>query len=842
MHHRLAPKFRCLLASFLVLLATPVAELLAVEPGTGAPRVESPRVLDPAWQIELVAAEPELVTPVACCFDASGRLLVVESHTHFPPDDYEGPQADRIYLFDDRDDDGVLDRKRLFHAGGSATMGLVSLPGGWIVVARRGEVIRIRDSDGDDVADQQEVLLELNTVATYPHNGLAGVILGPDGLLYVGQGENLGEPYELVAADGSTQVGAGEGGNIFSCRADGSDLQRVATGFWNPFGLYFDPAGRLWTVGNDPDAMPPCRLLHVVPAGDYGFQFRFGRAGTHPLQAWNGELPGTLPMAAGTGEAPCAVVGRGDQLWVTSWGDNRIERYRLTPQEASWSSETEVVVQGDTNFRPVGMTVAPDGSIYVTDWADRSYPVHGKGRLWRVSRKTDAAVLPNQLPRLTELEDKASRLRTGGEVSASERLDALNHQDPFIRQAALSGLIQTDQLLTIEWNQVVTPNQRVGLLTAWRWIELAHPERVSAEQRDQWITCGLESESTDVVLAALRWATEREDQQHLPRVRELLNWPQLSPALFSSIVASIAYLETGSAARGTRDPARERLLHAFAADSDRPVKLRALSLQMLSSEAAQPSDEELLHWLSEERDRDFSREAVRLLAARATPSALSQLAKIATDNSYLPQTRADAIAGLANDAKLAAAVLDQLAMPGQPQAVRQEATRVLQVPAVDAVARPPADDLDKWNQLVGSGGDPAAGRRVFARSVCSDCHSHSGRGAKTGPDLTALSGQISSKQLLESILRPSQEVGPLYVPWRVLTVDGRVLTGLKLDAAGVAGSLRFQNADGELFDVPLADVETQSAVEQSIMPAGLEKTMSVDELRDLVAFLMSEKR
>jgi putative heme-binding domain-containing protein len=91
---------------------------------------------------------------------------------------------------------------------------------------------------------------------------------------------------------------------------------------------------------------------------------------------------------------------------------------------------------------------------------------------------------------------------------------------------------------------------------------------------------------------------------------------------------------------------------------------------------------------------------------------------------------------------------------------------------------------------------------------------------------------------MESILQPSKEIGPLYVPWRVMTVDGRVLTGLKLDAPGVGQSLRFQGADGMVFDVPLADIDLQEPIEQSIMPTGLEETMSIQELRDLTAFLI----
>jgi putative heme-binding domain-containing protein len=92
-------------------------------------------------------------------------------------------------------------------------------------------------------------------------------------------------------------------------------------------------------------------------------------------------------------------------------------------------------------------------------------------------------------------------------------------------------------------------------------------------------------------------------------------------------------------------------------------------------------------------------------------------------------------------------------------------------------------------------------------------------------------------RLVESILLPSQEVAPLFVNWKVLTVDGRVLTGMKLDRGGSNGSLRFLGAEGGIFEVPLEDIDTQSPVAASIMPAGLEQTMSIDELRDLIAFL-----
>jgi len=54
-------------------------------------------------------------------------------------------------------------------------------------------------------------------------------------------------------------------------------------------------------------------------------------------------------------------------------------------------------VQGDQLFRPVDFAVAQDGSLFITDWVDRSYNIHGKGRIWRL-RKTVAPSIPAVVP------------------------------------------------------------------------------------------------------------------------------------------------------------------------------------------------------------------------------------------------------------------------------------------------------------------------------------------------------------------------------------------------------------------------------------------------------------
>ena len=137
-------------------------------------------------------------------------------------------------------------------------------------------------------------------------------------------------------------------------------------------------------------------MHHIVLGGDYGYRFRNGRRGIHPFTSWNGELPGTLPMVAGTGEAPSGIIHiasdalgkhNRDVLIGTSWGDHRLERFRLEPRGASFHSQPEPIVTGGEDFRPVGVAMDKLGNLWVTDWVDKSYNVHGKGRIWRVRAK-----------------------------------------------------------------------------------------------------------------------------------------------------------------------------------------------------------------------------------------------------------------------------------------------------------------------------------------------------------------------------------------------------------------------------------------------------------------------
>jgi putative membrane-bound dehydrogenase-like protein len=418
-------------------------------------RAGPPQATDPRLVIELVAREPDIVTPTGLDVDEHGRVWVIENHTHERPLHYKGPATDRVRVFEDFDSAGRPRKVHTFADGFRNSMSLLLGAGGDIYLATRAEIYRLRDHSGKGVADERRVIVRLDTPGTYPHNGLSALTWDALGRLYFSLGENLGAPYRLVGSDGTTLSGGGEGGSIYRCRPDGSGLVRVATGFWNTFGLGVDAFGRLFAVDNDPDSRGPCRLLHIVRGGDYGYRFRNGRKGLHPFTAWDGELPGTLPMVAGTGEAPCAVAAyesaglpaeyRGDLL-VTSWGDHVIERFRPEPAGASFRARARTVVRGGENFRPVALAVGPDGSVYLSDWVDKSYPVHGKGRIWRVRMKDpppDDGLRPSAIASLDPARQKRLLYDTRQPIRQAAA-EALAGGGPRGQETLLKTLMQRD--------------------------------------------------------------------------------------------------------------------------------------------------------------------------------------------------------------------------------------------------------------------------------------------------------------------------------------------------------------------------------------------------------------
>lgn len=852
--------------------------ILSIGSLSAAEREPQVKSLQPGVKLTLVSEHPELATPTGVDVDEQGRIWVVATHTHFRPDDYVGPEHDEILVFSDPNSEGRTQKRQVFYNATDATMDLELGPDGWVYLAERDRILRIKDTNGDGKADVEENIAVLKSEADYPHNGLEGLAWDPNGDLVFAIGENFAKPWSLTGTDGVIVNGAGEGG-IFRCRADGSQLRRIAEGFWNPFGICVRADGQIFAAENDPGERPPCRVLHIVEGGDYGYERSYGSEAHHPFVSWNGELRGTLPMIHPSGEAPCGIQPLGRGLLVPSWSDHSIDFFPLTPKGASFTSKPVTLVKGSRYFRPSCIAEDPHANSqtrtwYLCDWVDGRYQAHGFGRLWKLEIDLDQAdwVGELELEPPTENAKLAALLRSGKSTHSQKEVLKFTHdQDPFLALSALQALSQ----YASSWS----PDEVAGWPAADR-IQAVLALKLAQANPRQWIPVLLTDKDPEVQFETLRWISDFGLKAFLPLVEQKLAESDLDYRRFEAAIATLNTLQ-GKPEAGIRNPA---LLLARVQDANSAPRTRAFALRLLPTQSLSAPKEgklpvknfpegltlEILQQLLAVNDERLSLEVVRTLSGNPI-AARKILADIAADSQQDAKLRAEAIAGLANVAEQNTVLLLQLA-GAEERIVREEALRALRsIPltlpqqeslkslaaqhpesadlfaaAVNpkrlSVGRPALFDTHAWLQAleaVKEPADPETGRRIFHHgrvANCAHCHRHGGRGNVVGPDLSSLGDKQDRTWLLRSILEPSREMAPEYQPRTIILNDGRTFTGIRLRSY-VKETIRDANGQNRTFDRNDVDTMVESPV--SFMPSGLVHNLTDREIKDLLAFLES---
>lgn len=155
------------------------------------------------------------------------------------------------------------------------------------------------------------------------------------------------------------------------------------------------------------------------------------------------------------------------------------------------------------------------------------------------------------------------------------------------------------------------------------------------------------------------------------------------------------------------------------------------------------------------------------------------------------------------------------------------------LPLPDAANETP---LPPIAQLISLHGDASKGKKVFAGvGTCQKCHKVRGEGKEVGPDLSEIGSKLSPTALYESILDPNAAISHNYESFLVTTVDGTVVTGLLVSQTET--QIVLKDAESVVYTIPRDDIEELLKQSSSLMPVGLQKEMSVDQLVDLVAFL-----
>jgi mono/diheme cytochrome c family protein len=305
----------------------------------------------PGFEVGLFADEerfPELVNPVQMAVDPRGRLWAAAWKTY--PFWRPGmPMDDRLLILPDEDRDGAADRCITFARVHNPT-GFEFWNGG-VLVASAPDLLFLKDTDGDDVADVRIHLLQ-GLEAADTHHAANGFVYGPDGAIYWQRGifivENVETPW-------------GPGYHTGSSGMYRFDPRRFTFGFHapngpNPHGACFDYWG--YHFATDGTSGEP---FQVVPSAK-GFAMRpLFKKTVRPVPASGVVSSAQFPPANQQNFILCNVIGF---LGVKQY---RVERDPATGQAQGFEVE-DLLSSSDRNFRPSDLEFGEDGALYIADW------------------------------------------------------------------------------------------------------------------------------------------------------------------------------------------------------------------------------------------------------------------------------------------------------------------------------------------------------------------------------------------------------------------------------------------------------------------------------------------
>jgi putative heme-binding domain-containing protein len=298
-------------------------------------------------------------------------------------------------------------------------------------------------------------------------------------------------------------------------------------------------------------------------------------------------------------------------------------------------------------------------------------------------------------------------------------------------------------------------------------------------------------------------------------------------------------------------------LQTLARDSARPATLRLAALDVLTVrgshidavdfsylvEQSQPNSD-ALHRISAARVLSKARiegpqaKEFRKLLASAGPLELASLVA----SLEFCESEADfsnALTTLQTEKKLInTAALDVWSQRFSESTQRQAKVLTDQSRAIDEGLKARLDELEA---SFAKAGDAGLGGAVFfsQRVGCSSCHRIGERGGRIGPDLTHIGSRRSKRDLLEAILAPSASQARGFETVTVETSAGKVVSGMI--AAESSQSVTLRLADQSLLTLPRRDIDSLSPSPVSLMPLGLDRAMTRDQLAHLTAFLHSLK-
>jgi putative membrane-bound dehydrogenase-like protein len=914
----------------------------------------------PNLQVDLVAAEPLVASPVAIDFGADGRVWVAEMLDYPEGVDGKYKPGGRIRLLESTRGDGIYDKSTVFLENLPFPTGVTVWRNG-VLICAAPDIIYAEDSRRDGKADVVRKLFTGFGVDNFQARvngleyGLDNWVYGSCGLfggkiksLITGETVVLGDrdfriqPDKgiLEPATGRTQQGRvrDDWGNWFGC--DNSNL------------CWHYPLADHYLRRNPHVEAPPSAVL--VPGGEDPNRLYPIRS---QVQLFKLSGPPNRTTAA------CGIAVYRDDLLGPEYRGNTftcepvnllVHRLQLTPKGSTFvghraadEQQSEFLASSDSWFRPVQARTGPDGCLWIVDmhryviehprWIPpedlAKVDTRAGGTLGRIFRVRPKSHAPRPIPRLDKLD-------TAGLVAALDSPNGWQRDmaaqmlhwrndsaaaDPLQRLASSSARPETrlqalcvlDGLGSIQASIVehALEDEHPGVRRhvvrlAEKWLKsdssigpllLKLSNDPDAQVRLQIAfslgACSEAGAGKALASLALRYPDDpylmaailsSVNRENVAEVMKRVLGPMKLPSepLMQKLAENAAFLGDDEAlvrivdqVTGKHADSFQRWQVAALAGlldalerQNQPLKkktsdqvramlaeCRAISGDANVNEPDRIAAISVLGRQSDQRDADLSR-LTELLSpqnsAAIQSAALAGLGRINSDrvaemvisawSTRSPALKSQALDLLLSRKEWQRRLIDGLKLGQIPPAQIDAARRVRLLENRDPALRAAAAKIfegitntdrqkvvQDFRDVIAMTGDSHRGKETFAKR-CSVCHRLQEVGFVVGPDLAALANK-SPEYLLTSILDPSKEVDSRYIEYVATTKAGRTFAGIL--ASETATSITLKGQEGKEMVLLRADLDDLQSSGKSLMPEGLEKDLSKQDLADVMAYV-----
>lgn len=768
---------------------------------------------------------------VSMCFDDQGKLFVCD-------------QYGSLYRLTLKD--GKITNKEKLPTPGNA-QGLCWAFGSLYMTShakKRSGLYRLTDTNQDGEFDQTKFLFPLKTGGEH---GSHAIVKAPDHknlLILLGNHTPLPEDATSISnnnwredtlhphlpdASGHAAHIRAPGGTLLRISPDGNNCEVISSGMRNTYDLAVSPSGDLFGYDSDMEydiGTPwyrPTRVMHFINGAEFGW-----RNGTSKWPDYYADSLGSV-HDVGPGCPTGVIFGTHAKfplkyrkaLYVLDWTFGRIYAIHLRPDGSSYRGERETFISG----KPLPLTdvaIGPDGAMYFLTGGRRI-----QSNLYRVDYigKESTQVDISKTPSKAQLE-----LR---KIQQSRDLNilwpALAHKDRMIRYAARVSLetLPIDQWIrryteTIDPQAMITSTLAVARCQGNRQLAVNKLlaidfKKLSKSQKLEYLR------ATGLVFIRLG-KPEAETKAKFSQKLEPA-YPAADASINRELCRLLIYLDsTPSIAKTT-----------FLMQSSVAVK------EDISSDLIQGSDRygpSFTKMLKNHPDAQALHYALMLKNARVgwTPETVTSyftwLNKAESKSGgksyigFINNIRRETLKLLSPELKAIAAKTPKYMPPATPMPTAKGPGRMWTAEkALAAVA-----DLSKANA--------ANGKKMFQATLCAHCHTHTGEGGSSGPDLSNLGSRFGKKDILDAILTPSEVVSEQY-HFSILHLK---------DKSEVYGRIIKEDHTHVVMAASAFDLTQTSSIEKSKivkrtisalspMPPSLINSLNPDELRDLMLFL-----